>query len=337
MAEAITAIQRHSSMPSCWQWGAQRGKSISHPWRELKTVNGRTLFFPSPHHCLPCSCFSYISSHEMIISRALCSESIYCNGSGLVCVMSVFLPPFQSSVLPEHLLYPPPVSMTMDSDLAFLSFPFLSRSSYSICVDISRQNHKFDWCIRRIFFYSRPTFSGQMKISGDKNSGIRSTFFCMCVRSCFAWVLALCIINNISDANTWNHNRKRICCSSMLEQASPSLITCYPLILITLPFSLLSRLSISFPSQSVPTAQAEFLLMLMDNLSLDSAIEIWRAHWWRETFPWLLPAWLTTNWYFRCPELWPTLLCITQKERIRHFWSWYTTMISCGSKEEMLS
>lgn len=221
--------------------------------------------------------------------------------------------------------------------LTLLSFPFLSRSSYSICVDISRQNHKFDWCIRRIFFYSRPTFSGQMKISGDKNSGIRSTFFCMCVRSCFAWVLALCIINNISDANTWNHNRKRICCSSMLEQASPSLITCYPLILITLPFSLLSRLSISFPSQSVPTAQAEFLLMLMDNLSLDSAIEIWRAHWWRETFPWLLPAWLTTNWYFRCPELWPTLLCITQKERIRHFWSWYTTMISCGSKEEMLS
>lgn len=76
-------------------------------------------------------------------------------------------------------------------------FPFLSHSSYSICVGIASQIHKFDWCLRNLFFYSRPISSGQMKIPGDKHSGIRSTFFCICVWLCFAWVLSPCIISNI--------------------------------------------------------------------------------------------------------------------------------------------
>lgn len=50
------------------------------------------------------------------------------------------------------------------------------------------------------------------------------------------WLLTELIM--FSDANKGHHNRTRIWCSSMLEQASLPLITLYPLILITVPFPL---------------------------------------------------------------------------------------------------
>ena len=146
----------------------------------------------SPLHCPPCSYFSDTSFHEMIFNRAVCSESMWAKGPGLVFVISVFLPPFQLSRLPEHPLCPSPVRMPMDFDLAFLSsiVPLTASAQVSLAKTTNLTG------ALETFFYSRPVSSGQMKISGEKHSAMRRTFF-VYVGWCIAWVLAPHVINNV--------------------------------------------------------------------------------------------------------------------------------------------
>lgn len=155
VAEAITAVQRHSWIPSYWQWGAAGGKSISHSGTELNTVAAQLQ-----GHSFLCSLAPHVVvSLTLPLMKWFSTEQCALNPSepmALAWFLPIFFPPFLSARLPEHPLYPTPVRMPMDSDL---SFPF-SCFFYSICVGTCSPNHKFDWCLRNLFFYSRPISSG---------------------------------------------------------------------------------------------------------------------------------------------------------------------------------
>lgn len=141
MSEAITAIQNRSYIPSYWWGGAQGGKNISHLRTELHTVVAPPV---SVHvvDSLPLSLMKWFQQSSVLWSHLSQWHWLaFCH----LCF------PSTSSTIAAARASTMPLPCENDNG-SWPCFPLHSCSSHNICVGISSQNHKFDRCLRNIFF-----------------------------------------------------------------------------------------------------------------------------------------------------------------------------------------